>query len=98
MLSSGMLCRESLFRTDVSEEPSVSIRVTRIGEYLVFLSSVRWLLVTANVVPSSQILVTLMMEELGSSETAVLTGATLGNIPEDGIQLLYSFYGVELIF
>jgi hypothetical protein len=33
MVSSGMLRREALVRTDVSEEPSASfIRVTRIGE------------------------------------------------------------------
>jgi hypothetical protein len=53
MQSSGMLRRVILVRTDVSEELSVSI---------VFLRSVRWLLVTANVVPSSPIFVTLMME------------------------------------
>jgi hypothetical protein len=72
MMSSGILRRMALVRTDGSEEYSASIiRVTRIGElgttlavtsnqrmllcistHIVFLRSVRRLLVTANVVPS----------------------------------------------
>jgi hypothetical protein len=52
MASSAMLRRVALVRTDVSEEPSASIiMVTRIGELviLVFVRSVRRLLVTATV-------------------------------------------------
>jgi hypothetical protein len=79
----------ALVRTDVSEEPSASfIRVTRICELGTTLAgtsnqhtmrrntSVLRMLVAASVVPSSQILVTLMKEALGSSEMSVLTRAT----------------------
>jgi hypothetical protein len=90
MSSSGMLCRVSLVRTDVSEKRIASIiSLTIIGELvttlaveeLVFLLSVLLLLVTANVVPSSPFLVTLMMEAMHSSETSVLTRATRRTIP-----------------
>jgi hypothetical protein len=81
MPTSGMLRRVALVRTDVSEELSTSI-------IRVLLRRVRRLLVTANVVPSSPILVTQMIEALSSSETWVLTIVTRRNIPED--DTLYS--------
>jgi hypothetical protein len=49
------------------------------------LRSVRQLLVTAGVIPSSQILVTLMKDALSFSETSDLARATRRNIPEDTI-------------
>jgi hypothetical protein len=52
---------------------------------VVFLRSVRRLLVRASAVPSSPILVTLMKEALNSSETSVLTRSIWRNIPEDGV-------------
>jgi hypothetical protein len=62
----------------------VALVITDVSEYRI-LHSVRRLLVTANVVPNSQILVTLMMEATRSSETSILTRATLRDIPKDGI-------------
>jgi hypothetical protein len=70
MVSSGMLHRVALVRTNVSEE---------------LLRSVRRLLVAACVVPSPPIFVTLMKDAPGSSETSVLTRATRRNNPEDTI-------------
>jgi hypothetical protein len=80
MASSGMLCCLALVKTDVSEE---------LKNHLVFLRSVRPLLVTASVVPSSHILVTLMKEGLSSSKASALTRATQRNIPGDAILLIY---------
>jgi hypothetical protein len=79
-VSSGMLRRVALIRTDVSEKLSASF----ISD-LVFLRSVRRLPVTASVFSSSQILITRMKEALSSSETSVLTTATRCNIPEDTV-------------
>jgi hypothetical protein len=69
MVSSGVLRRAALVRTDVSEEPSASfIRVTRIGELGTTLAA------TSN---------RRMLR--ASSETSVFTRATRCYIPEDTI-------------
>jgi hypothetical protein len=66
----------TLLSSDVSAECIASI---------VFLRNVFRLLATLNVVPSSPILVALMMEAIRSSETSVLTRATRRHIPKDYI-------------
>jgi hypothetical protein len=58
--------------------------VTIKNAVLVFLLSAFRLLVTAKVLLSSPILVTLMMEELSSSETSYITRVTRRNIIGDG--------------
>jgi ABC-type molybdate transport system permease subunit len=66
MVSSWMLRRVALVRTDVSEELDISSQRASV----------------ASVIPSLPILVALMKEALSSSETSVLTRATRRNIPE----------------
>jgi hypothetical protein len=89
--------RVALVRTDVSEEHVASIiRVTRIGELGAMLAIISngstlqrntmlLLIVTANVVPSSPIPFTLMMETIHSFEKSVLTRTTRRNTAKDDI-------------
>jgi hypothetical protein len=92
MPSSGMVRHAALVRTDVSEEHIASIiRVTKINELeTLAVTSIRStlqrdIMVTANVLPSSPIPVTLMTVAMCSSETSVLTRARWHNVTEDGI-------------
>jgi hypothetical protein len=83
MPSSGVLRRVAIVRTDVSGERSAFIikviRIGQLGTTLTVDSNQRTMrrnimLVIANFVPSSPILVILMMEGLRFSKTSVLTG------------------------
>jgi hypothetical protein len=95
MPSSEMLRRVALVRSDISEE---AYRLHHQGDknrrarnnvssnyQSKLLRGVIRLLVTANVVPSLSILVTLMTEKISSSETSAPTKVTRHNIPQDGI-------------
>jgi hypothetical protein len=94
MPSSGMWRRVALVRTDVSEEHIASIiRVTRIRK-LIFHRSVLRLLITANIVPSSSNVITLIMEAIHPPESSFLTRGTRRNIPEDSI--LHSYCSENL--
>jgi hypothetical protein len=88
MVSSGMLCRVALVRTDVSKEPSSYVRF-EVFTAVTMENAVFWDVtpcgILRNLLPSSRILVTLMKEALCSSETSVLTRATRRNIPEGTI-------------
>jgi hypothetical protein len=92
-----MFRRVALVITDISEELSPSIiRMTTIGELGTTLAvtgnrrilrntklRVRRVLVVVNDVPNSPSLVTLTIDTRRSSETSVLTRATLRNISRD---------------
>jgi isocitrate/isopropylmalate dehydrogenase len=81
----------ALVRTDISEEHIASIiRVARIIELGTKLAATRnrdtlRIIDTANVVLSSPIHATLLMEAIRFFKTSVLTRATQRNIPDDSI-------------
>jgi hypothetical protein len=81
MVSTGLLRRVALERTDVSEEPGASfIRVTKIGALGTQAATSNRRTLRRNTK-----LVFLMKEAPGSSETSVLSRAARRNNPEDTI-------------
>jgi hypothetical protein len=81
MPSSAMLRGVIVVRADVSEQRNASISGQKESASYELLR----LLATANVVPNSPILGTLIMEALRSSDTSVLTRVTRRYIPGDDI-------------
>jgi hypothetical protein len=81
-----MLRRVTLVRTEVSKELSSSIisvkRITELGTMLAVQHIVLQLLGIVNVVLSSLILFTFMMDAISFSETSVLIRITRRHIPE----------------
>jgi hypothetical protein len=76
-----MLRRVALARTEVSEEPIVSIfGVTKIDEL-----GTKLLQLLSKALVYLLIFITLMMEAIFSSKTSVVTRTTLHNITEDDI-------------
>jgi hypothetical protein len=80
MPSSGMRFHVSLVKTDVSKERiASSMRVKRnndVGKNVSSNQQLKHVVYTANIVPSSLILLTLIMEVICSFETSVLTVAS----------------------
>jgi hypothetical protein len=70
----------------------IQVASNLINNKIVYSISLQRVLVASYcyIVPSSPILVTLMMEALHSSETPVVTTATWRNISEDGIHHSHS--------
>jgi hypothetical protein len=62
------------------------------------MCSVLQLLVTANLVPSSSILITLMIEAIRSSKNLVLTKVTPSNFAEGGILHLSEVFDSNVIY
>jgi hypothetical protein len=81
MVTSNFVASSPNFVTAMIAGAIRSSETSVFTSHIVFLLSVHRLLVTAKV-PSSPILVTLMMEALLPSEMSVLTRATWHNIPE----------------
>jgi hypothetical protein len=69
--------------------------IVELGATLAVTSNRRTLL-TVNVVPSSPILISLIIEALRSSKTPVLTRATRRITPEDGILQMPKLFHTEL--